>query len=150
MFHVLVLIWRKPEKIPQLTSKYLPFPFQELLGTNEKLKTLLNKIYFNEFLIGWKNFIFSCWFAITSVLWHFYYLLQNPLLDGGDLSTMIATDPSSMTYDEFGKPMYKNRRTVRLLINSLYTFVDFNISLGEFHILKYPYRIFWSARNCFL
>ncbi|KAJ8300570.1 hypothetical protein KUTeg_022089 [Tegillarca granosa] len=39
---------------------------------------------------------------------------ENPLLDGGDLSTMIATGPGSeqMT-DEFGKPMYRNRRTDR-------------------------------------
>ncbi|CAC5424140.1 TFIIB [Mytilus coruscus] len=46
----------------------------------------------------------------------------NPLLDGGDLSTMIATDPTSMSYDEHGKPMYKNRRTIssadRALINA--------------------------------
>ncbi|VDI41551.1 transcription initiation factor IIB-like isoform X2 [Mytilus edulis] len=47
---------------------------------------------------------------------------ENPLLDGGDLSTMIQVDPTSMSYDEHGKPMYKNRRTMssadRALINA--------------------------------
>ncbi|XP_052222952.1 transcription initiation factor IIB-like isoform X2 [Dreissena polymorpha] len=48
---------------------------------------------------------------------------ENPLLEGGDLSTMIAIDPTSaQQLDEFGKPMYRNRRTVnsadRALINA--------------------------------
>ncbi|XP_060074698.1 transcription initiation factor IIB-like [Ylistrum balloti] len=48
---------------------------------------------------------------------------ENPLLDGSDLSTMIAMDPKQeMMTDEFGKPMYRNRRTInssdRALINA--------------------------------
>lgn len=37
---------------------------------------------------------------------------ENPLLEGGDLSTGIAIDPKSTQMDEFGKPMYRNRRTM--------------------------------------
>ncbi|KAL4218993.1 Transcription initiation factor IIB [Mactra antiquata] len=37
---------------------------------------------------------------------------ENPLLEGGDLSTMIAIDPKDSQVDEFGKPMYRNRRTM--------------------------------------
>ncbi|KAK3086990.1 hypothetical protein FSP39_000088 [Pinctada imbricata] len=48
---------------------------------------------------------------------------ENPLLDGGDLSTMIASGPGSESVtDEFGRPMYRNRRTLnssdRALINA--------------------------------
>lgn len=48
---------------------------------------------------------------------------ENPLLEGGDLSTMIATSPGTeQTVDEFGKPMYRNRRTMnsadRTLLNA--------------------------------
>lgn len=38
--------------------------------------------------------------------------MQNPLLEGGDLSTMIAIDPKSTQVDEFGNATYRNRRTV--------------------------------------
>lgn len=38
--------------------------------------------------------------------------LQNPLLEGGDLSTMIAIDPKTTQVDEFGNSTYRNRRTV--------------------------------------
>ena len=31
---------------------------------------------------------------------------------------MIATDPTSMAYDEHGKPLYKNRRTVSILTDN--------------------------------
>lgn len=46
-----------------------------------------------------------------------FFLHQNPLLDGGDLSTMIATGVggSEGGLDEHGKPMYRNRRTVSKL-----------------------------------
>ncbi|BFZ20288.1 hypothetical protein BsWGS_23327 [Bradybaena similaris] len=38
---------------------------------------------------------------------------ENPLFDGGDMSTMIATGTASESMkDEFGKPLYKNRRAV--------------------------------------
>lgn len=37
---------------------------------------------------------------------------QNPLLEGGELSTMIAAGPGMECRDEFGKPMYRNRRSV--------------------------------------
>ncbi|KAH3798393.1 hypothetical protein DPMN_151992 [Dreissena polymorpha] len=48
---------------------------------------------------------------------------ENPLLQGGDLSTMNAIDPTSaQQLDEFGTPMYRDRRTVnsadRALINA--------------------------------
>ncbi|WAR30990.1 TF2B-like protein [Mya arenaria] len=48
---------------------------------------------------------------------------ENPLLEGGDLSTMIAFDPkTTQQMDENGKPMYKNRRTMnssdRALLNA--------------------------------
>ncbi|XP_053381051.1 transcription initiation factor IIB-like isoform X2 [Mercenaria mercenaria] len=47
---------------------------------------------------------------------------ENPLLEGGDLSTMIALDPKDTQMDEFGKPMYRNRRTMnsadRALLNA--------------------------------
>ncbi|XP_011422417.3 transcription initiation factor IIB isoform X1 [Magallana gigas] len=49
---------------------------------------------------------------------------ENPLLEGGDLSTMIATGVggSEGVLDEHGKPMYRNRRTLnssdRALINA--------------------------------
>ncbi|KAL8569596.1 Transcription initiation factor IIB [Nucella lapillus] len=36
---------------------------------------------------------------------------ENPLLEGGELSTMIAAGPGMDCRDEFGKPMYRNRRT---------------------------------------
>lgn len=45
------------------------------------------------------------------------FFLQNPLLEGGDLSTMIALDPKDTAVDEFGKPMYRNRRTVSESLN---------------------------------
>jgi transcription initiation factor TFIIB len=38
---------------------------------------------------------------------------ENPLFEGGDMSTMIAVGTGSDTLrDEFGKPIYKNRRTM--------------------------------------
>ncbi|CAG5119626.1 unnamed protein product [Candidula unifasciata] len=38
---------------------------------------------------------------------------ENPLFDGGDMSTMIATGTASEAMkDEFGKALYKNRRAV--------------------------------------
>ncbi|XP_067662635.1 transcription initiation factor IIB-like [Haliotis asinina] len=49
---------------------------------------------------------------------------ENSLLDGGDLSTMIAAVPGGGKdmVDEFGKPMYRNRRTMnssdRALLNA--------------------------------
>lgn len=47
---------------------------------------------------------------------------ENLLLDGGDLSTTITIDPSSTATDEFGKPLYRNRRTMnsadRALLNA--------------------------------
>lgn len=48
---------------------------------------------------------------------------ENPLLEGGDLSTMIAMSPGSeQPTDEFGKPIYRNRRTMasadRTLLNA--------------------------------
>ncbi|CAL1536558.1 unnamed protein product [Lymnaea stagnalis] len=40
---------------------------------------------------------------------------ENPLFDGSDMSTMIATGTASDNLrDEFGKPMYRNRRTVSM------------------------------------
>lgn len=49
---------------------------------------------------------------------------ENPLLDGGELSTMIATGPGMECRDEFGKPMYRNRRTLnssdRALLNAFH------------------------------
>ncbi|KAL3871840.1 hypothetical protein ACJMK2_039812 [Sinanodonta woodiana] len=43
---------------------------------------------------------------------------ENPLLDGSDLSTMIETGPNLAT-DEFGKPVYRNRRTMNSADRSL-------------------------------
>lgn len=47
---------------------------------------------------------------------------ENPLLEGGDLSTMIAIDPKTTQTDEFGNAMYRNRRTMnsadRALLNA--------------------------------
>ncbi|KAK7497007.1 hypothetical protein BaRGS_00011743 [Batillaria attramentaria] len=49
---------------------------------------------------------------------------ENPLLEGGELSTMIATGPGMDCRDEFGKPMYRNRRTLnssdRALLNAFH------------------------------
>lgn len=35
---------------------------------------------------------------------------ENPLLDGGDLSTIIAYGSSNAHFDEHGRPIYKNRK----------------------------------------
>ncbi|XP_076455472.1 transcription initiation factor IIB-like [Babylonia areolata] len=49
---------------------------------------------------------------------------ENPLLEGGELSTMIAAGPGMDCRDEFGKPMYRNRRTLnssdRALLNAFH------------------------------
>ncbi|XP_051868340.1 transcription initiation factor IIB isoform X1 [Narcine bancroftii] len=37
---------------------------------------------------------------------------QNPLLNGGDLSTMIGKGTGSASFDEFGNAKYQNRRTM--------------------------------------
>lgn len=52
---------------------------------------------------------------------NFLAIFQNPLLEGGDLSTMIATGVggSEGVLDEHGKPMYRNRRTVSTLNTQL-------------------------------
>ncbi len=39
-------------------------------------------------------------------------LLQNPLLEGGDLSTMIGVGTGDASFDANGRPLYKNRRQV--------------------------------------
>uniref|UniRef100_A0A8D3A2J8 Transcription initiation factor IIB n=1 Tax=Scophthalmus maximus TaxID=52904 RepID=A0A8D3A2J8_SCOMX len=36
---------------------------------------------------------------------------QNPLLNGGDLTTMISKGTGAASFDECGKPKYQNRRT---------------------------------------
>lgn len=53
--------------------------------------------------------MYNC-FAITD------FTLQNPLLDGGDLSTIIAYGSSNAHFDEHGRPIYKNRKGVRLYL----------------------------------
>ena len=37
---------------------------------------------------------------------------ENPLLEGGELSTIIATTRESTAFDENGKPLYKNKRNL--------------------------------------
>ncbi|XP_056379181.1 transcription initiation factor IIB [Hyla sarda] len=37
---------------------------------------------------------------------------QNPLLSGGDLTTMIGKGTGSASFDEFGNSKYQNRRTM--------------------------------------
>ncbi|XP_055898769.1 transcription initiation factor IIB-like isoform X1 [Biomphalaria glabrata] len=47
---------------------------------------------------------------------------ENPLFDGSDMSTMIATGTASDSLkDEFGKPMYRNRRTINSSDRALFT-----------------------------
>ena len=42
------------------------------------------------------------------------FSLQNPLLEGGDLSTMISMGTGSASFDNDGKSIYRNRRQVRM------------------------------------
>lgn len=37
---------------------------------------------------------------------------ENPLLSGGDLSTIIGPGTGSASFDSFGSPKYQNRRTM--------------------------------------
>lgn len=39
---------------------------------------------------------------------------QNPLLEGGDLSTMISMGTGSASFDDNGKSIYRNRRQVKM------------------------------------
>ena len=74
-----------------------------------------------KFNISWL-FVFGCLFLIVYFYLFIYFFLlssmsetvcfQNPLLEGGELSTMIAAGPGMDCRDEFGKPMYRNRRSV--------------------------------------
>ena len=44
---------------------------------------------------------------------------QNPLLDGGDLSTGITYSAGDGGFDEFGKPIYRNRKQVGIAYKAL-------------------------------
>lgn len=46
---------------------------------------------------------------------------ENPLLDGGDLSTMIATSSGDTLLDDNGKPMYHSRRNLSVSDRTLLT-----------------------------
>ena len=46
----------------------------------------------------------------------FICFLKNPLLDGGDLSTMITYSAGDVSFNDQGKPQYKNRRQVQCVI----------------------------------
>lgn len=58
---------------------------------------------------SWKGGKLLTCFGNPALCLHWF---QNPLLEGGELSTMIAAGPGMECRDEFGKPMYRNRRSV--------------------------------------
>ncbi|XP_059221686.1 transcription initiation factor IIB [Stomoxys calcitrans] len=55
---------------------------------------------------------------------------ENPLLSGGDLSTIIGPGTGSASFDAFGSPKYQNRRTMSSSDRSL--ILAFKIQLPKF------------------
>ena len=58
-----------------------------------------------------KNFQRFVYSRISNVI-NYVILSQNPLLEGGDLSTMIGVGTGDASFDANGRPLYKNRRQV--------------------------------------
>lgn len=62
---------------------------------------------------------------------------ENPLLEGGDLCTMITTGTGAASFDANGRPMYKNRKTVSSSERTLKaTFIEIRMMADRLNVPK--------------
>lgn len=72
---------------------------------------------------------------------------ENPLLGGGDLSTIIGPGTGSASFDEFGAPKYQNRRTMSSSDRSLISaFKEISLMADRINL---PKTIVDRANNLF-